>query len=60
VVNKIQNRLGLVNGNRVSIHHAQKRTWIWPVAFILDERRRRMVKRWCAIAGEMLRQWFLL
>jgi hypothetical protein len=59
VVNKIQNRLGLVNGNRFSIQHARNRRRICLAAFILDEHGRRMVNRWCANIAEMLRQWFL-
>jgi hypothetical protein len=45
VVNKIENRLGLVNGKRVLIHHDGYRGADLPVAFIFDECRRTMVNR---------------
>jgi chemotaxis protein CheZ len=40
----------LVNGNGLSIHHVVNSARFHPVAFIFDERRRRMVNRWCAAA----------
>jgi hypothetical protein len=58
VVNKIQNRLGLVNGRAVSIHHAGHGARIWPSAFIFDERRRALVNRRFADADETLPKWF--
>jgi hypothetical protein len=47
VITKDQNRIGLVNGIDVSIHHADNSAWFCPVAFIFDERTGRMVNRWC-------------
>jgi hypothetical protein len=58
VVNKLQNRLGLVNGRAISIHHAGDRTRIWPPAFIFDERRWALVNRWFADAGETHRKCY--
>jgi hypothetical protein len=58
VVNKIQNRLGLVNGWAVSIHHTGNRARIWPPAFIFDKRRRGLVNRRFADADETLPKWF--
>jgi hypothetical protein len=45
VNNKIQNRIGLVNGIAVSIHHDIRRAWFCPVAFIFDELGPPMVNR---------------
>jgi len=59
-VNKIQNRLGLVNEKHFSIHHARNSGRICPAAFIFDEDTRRMVNRWCANIGKMRHQWFLV
>jgi hypothetical protein len=36
---------GLVNGSAVSIHHDASRVRFFPVGFIFDERRARMVNR---------------
>jgi hypothetical protein len=58
VVNKIQNRLGLVNGGAVAIHHPANAAWIWPLAFIFDERRIVLVNPEFAAAGETLPKWF--
>jgi hypothetical protein len=44
----MQNRIGLVNGIAVSIHHVVKCARFCPVAFIFGERRARMVNRLCA------------
>jgi hypothetical protein len=41
----VQNRIGLVNENGVSIHHVGNRAWNCEVAFILSERGPRMVNR---------------
>jgi hypothetical protein len=38
----------LVNKNGFSIHHVVNSARFHPIAFIFDERRRRMVNRWCA------------
>jgi hypothetical protein len=38
----------LVNKTGVLIHHVVKALWFFPVAFIFDERRGRMVNRWFA------------
>jgi hypothetical protein len=43
--NKIQNRIGLVNGIAVSIHHIVTCAWFCPVAFIFDEPGAPMVNR---------------
>jgi hypothetical protein len=45
---KSENRIGLVNEIAVSIHHVVKSARFYPVAFIFDERRQRMVNRWYA------------
>jgi hypothetical protein len=42
-INRDQNRIGLVNGIAVSIHHVVKCPRICPVAFILRERAADMV-----------------
>jgi hypothetical protein len=41
----------LVNRNGVSIHHVANTARFCPTAFIFDERRARMVNRWCVAAG---------
>jgi hypothetical protein len=38
-INRDQNRIGLVNGNRLSIHHVVSRAAFCPAAFIFGERR---------------------
>jgi hypothetical protein len=38
MANKVQNRIGLVNGIGVSIHHIGSRPRFHAVAFIFDER----------------------
>jgi len=45
---KGKNRIGLVNGIAVSIHHVAKPVRFCPVAFIFNEWEPRMVNRWCA------------
>ncbi|WP_162240495.1 hypothetical protein [Bradyrhizobium viridifuturi] len=40
-----ENRIGLVNGSAVSIHHVGNAARFCPVAFILRERRGNMVNR---------------
>jgi hypothetical protein len=45
---KSKNRIGLVNGIGVSIHHVVKSARFCRVAFIFGERARRMVNRWYA------------
>jgi len=42
----MQNRIGLVNGIAVSIHHVVKFARFHRVAFILSEWKGRMVNRW--------------
>jgi hypothetical protein len=42
---KIENRIGLVNGIGVSIHHVVNRPRFRAVAFIFDKREMRMVNR---------------
>jgi hypothetical protein len=59
VVNKIQNRLGLVNGRAVSIHHDGSRARICPVAFILAKRRSAWLIAGVRDSAEMLPKQFL-
>jgi hypothetical protein len=49
-INTNQNLIGLVNRNRVSIHHPRNRARICLLAFILREHGALMVNRWYATA----------
>jgi len=51
-ITRDQNRIGLVNGIAVSIHHVVSCARIFPVAFILDERAADMVNPWYAAINE--------
>jgi hypothetical protein len=50
----VQNRIGLVNENGVSIHHVGDRAWNCAVAFILNECAVGMVNRWFAAIAKCL------
>ena len=52
-----QNRIGLVNGIDVSIHHVAAGALIWRLAFILRERAKLMVNQSFAEASDIAWQF---
>jgi hypothetical protein len=56
--NRGQNRIGLVNGNGVWIHHVESRAGFCPAAFIFSERRAAWLIAGISRAARPLRHGF--